>query len=269
MAGRIHFSFFILLTLLDMAIPLAFNKEFKMDIKDSLAKYRRDKNLYTGSREDRISFAKKYFEEMIGKKIIVPNFNYYSGNEDEIFFIYNGFGSLYWDNTIMSNIEQPKIRQLNQFNSGDEIIIKGYKIKKYDDYSLYAKSVLVQIQYNNQILNLPVELFEKELLNPIKNNITIFKQNFPKEETVCENIMEKGNRVIDPKLIYPSNKNEIFKGIKERYDYAKSNNPYLKNIGELYLNQKNEYCFDMHPKSEEEFFSLRLNQNFIFKPMYK
>lgn len=270
MAGRIHFSLFILLTLLGMVLPFTLNSELKSDMKESIDDLHRYKNVFN-HREDQISFAKEYFKGILDKKITILNFNYYSAQNNEVFFIYPGYGSQYWDSSMSANIEQPQLLQLYQFTPGDEVTVKGYKIKSGDDLFLYAKDILVQVQHKDKILDIPLVLFEKEILNPIKNVIMPNYDIYPKEKTtICENILSKGNAKIDPKNMYPSDKNEAFKEIKEKYAYAKTNNPYLKNMGDLYLNQQeNVYCLNMSATSEKEFFSLRINQRFIFKPLYK
>lgn len=267
LSGRAHFTIFLCIEAFTFSVPFLMKSELNLEIGSIFENYKVMTESISGNREIKMEFASEYFSRIQNKKIQIKNPIYFTIMDGKAHYLEKGYGRTYLDNSASTD-KEGKMRSLYSLHPGDEIIVSGYSIDSKKNSFLEPLNVSLKLNYKNNIFNFPIETFDRSIMAPEAEQDHKNEIAYPQTLTACESIWSTRNSKVDTKDLYPADKNVAYKEIKEKYDFVKKNNPFMKEIGELYL-KDDLYCFDMNAKSKEEELTFYINRPYIFRSQFR
>ena len=201
--------------------------------------------------EMRKEFAKFYTSKYKNKKFLIQRFNYFTSFKGIVNIVPSNLG-ITFPGYLAMTIDQREILPLKKFIQGEEVTVLDIYLQPSDDFSLYVDKIIIKISYQDEVLNVPLPTFDSLFLisdTKIENPLS---SNYPKNFKFCDH-------KLDDKKTY------AIVDMQENHQRLKEMNMYLKDIGDLYKDSNDNYCFDTQVNNLESELSIVMNQAFIFQ----
>lgn len=201
--------------------------------------------------EMRKEFAKFYTSKYTNKKFPIQKFNYFTIFKGIVNIVPSNLG-ITFPGYLATTIDQREILPLKKFIQGEVATVLDISLKSSDDFSLYADNIMVKVSFQDEILNVPLPTFDSLFLISDTKIETPLSSNYPKNFKFCDYKLQD-------KKIY------AIVDMQANHQRLKEMNIYLKDIGDLYKDSNDNYCFDTQVNNLESELSIVMNQAFIFQ----
>jgi hypothetical protein len=201
--------------------------------------------------EMRKEFAKFYTSKYKNKKFPIQKFNYFTIFKGIVNIVPSNLG-ITFPGYLATTIDQREMLPLKNLIQGEEATVLDIYIQSSDDFSLYADKIIIKVSYQDDVLNITLPTFDSLFLISDTKIEPSLSSNYPKNFKFCDQKLQ-------------NKKTYTILDMQANLQRLKEMNMYLKDIGDLYKDSNEKYCFDTKVNNLESELSIVMNQAFIFQ----